>query len=473
MTTTCIGDDGEPYWPLPTPLLPRHRVPTCNLTTLFPPHLTWAASYANGVAEEIQVPVAMVVPMMLSITSLVTTHAVEFHGKQGHTEAPVIWTMTVAAPGERKSPVLRRLLQPLDVAGQFSLTVPAGANREQQMERSALLEALGESPLPRGMQLITSDLTPAGAQDALVDNQGRLGVISDEGAVIGQLVERGRTGLDIFLKGWSGDPLIARRRDHTQRIEHPEVVLGLLVQHAVARQMLTSDALISRGFPQRFLFSMPGPSRSRSYASSSTVKPAIEQRWTDAIVALHDLPRSPTQRRAVRLDPAALTRFASIADDLDQLHDAAADDFRREWLSKAHGQVLRIAGIFALLTDPDTTTISVADVDAAHACIIWHIAHLDALVERLGPQHDVTIQAKRVLRYLRESGSATCTTNEISQTLRSRGFSTVADWTPVFDLLLKKGWLRRIRMCAGGERGGRPSWGVEVHPSLFRSLRTT
>jgi len=277
-------------------------------------------------------------------------------------------------------------------------------------------------------------------------------------------------GLDLYLKGWSGETFTKKRHDKIVTVHDPNIVVGLVVQPEVARLAIGDDMLRSRGFPQRFLYTLAPAITDRSYLDSSNVPAKTSVQWETCIQDIAALPRRQGAR-AIALNEEALHRYAQLADRLDrERQDMARPLFEREWLAKAHGQALRIAGIFALMRSPDVRTITEAEVAAAEAWVDLSLTHLGLVLKSMACGDRVVQQAQRVLRWLEQGSREQASRNEITQALRSAAFDTVEQWKPVFDLLEGNGWLRPVRVKAAGAQGGRPSLVFEINPALMSGV---
>ena len=92
-------------------------------------------------------------------------------------------------------------------------------------------EAIEIPPLPR---ILADDVTPEACASLLVEQDGRLAVISAEGGIFDIMAGRysGHVPvLDVWLKGHSGDPLrVDRKGREPEYVERPALTLSLMVQ---------------------------------------------------------------------------------------------------------------------------------------------------------------------------------------------------------------------------------------------------
>ena len=156
-------------WPTLTPLVPEHPVlPALDLNLAIPEGAAWLRNYISACADQVQVNPGLVAPISLSVMSLAVSGAVGFVGRPGHQEPPVLWTVTLAPPSERKSTALRTVLTPW-----WATVKPAplaGGDDAILQQMAARSQFLNQTP---GQLLIAADTTPAGFADAVQVQHGR------------------------------------------------------------------------------------------------------------------------------------------------------------------------------------------------------------------------------------------------------------------------------------------------------------
>ena len=493
--------------------------PSITLNEVFGSNLAWLSDYVRATAASIQVSPWLVAPTVLSTASLALTQAVQFQGRPGHVEPPVIWTLTCAAPGERKSSVLREITRPFeyppssprpqdpnevsapdtlrniyedlaansydspdfpspydghseddDLSGDEWKGTRSDRSPQEQARDQAIYDKMVTA---RSRALLTNDISVAAAVSTLVENHGRLGIFSDEGAFIASVQQKRSANFDVYLQGWSGDAIRHFRKHDSQSISSAQIAVGMIVQPAVVKGLLTNVHLCSRGFPQRFLISVPESLQRGSYAEAQSNPELVRHSWIERITVLNRLPRGQEKiPRVLTLDDNAFKVFTGIADWLEeQRRRSSYQPMLAEWLAKAHGQALRIAGILTLLVDPHATCIGREEVRAATAWIRYFMAHFQhALITHECMDKDVA-QAVRVLQWLKAHGRQSATRSEITQALRVKGFDRTEQWTPVFALLEQSGWIEESLTKIEGNQGGRPSKTMIVNQALHEGAR--
>lgn len=479
-------------WGSPEPVTEEgERPPSLELPKLLPPELTWLGTYLTAVAGNIQTPIGLVAPLALACASAAASQAVIFHGRPGHIEVPSLWVAGGAAPGERKSATLHSISKPLRKRmyerkykrSDFEewLDSPENLNDNDPADfwkpKRKLRGGGSRNPPPafisgekRGEECqIITDASTAGLIDTLSNNLGRACLLSDEGSFIDRAITRRDESLDPYLKPWSGEDITVKRHRCTIHIPSPQLTIGLLVQPEVLRQLFSNRTLVQRGFTQRFLLSVPEPLPSRSYSSALEVPSELDFEWTSTLRKIDDLPRGGNAiPRAIHLSGAGMKAYSHHADYLNEQHSRnLCHPILAEWISKAHGQLLRISGLLTLLGNPEATEIDTPAVMAAAQWIEYfreHFRHHLIACNQLSP---IQAQACRTLLWLKSNFMTKASRSQITQNLRCQGFQTADSWLPVFKLLVDKGWLRPGHNEPIGDKGGRPSHAFDINPALF------
>lgn len=459
-----------------------------DLDRAIPPGSRWVADYLSGVAAEVQVAPDLVLPLALSLASLAVCGACVFVGQPGHVEASPIWTATTGPPSSRKSAIVAKLERPfhplpvdtwrprhpaapVDGSEELGEQEPGEGGSSLREILSPLLESIesvvAEFCAPSPASLLCSDGTPAGMASKLLDT-GQLGVISDEGFPLQQFVRAAANGdIDLLLKAWSGQSVSILRRSGDIMLTDPEIVVGLLVQPS-AMVHLRNPHAISRGLSQRFLFSEAGAAPLRRYGTSAPVPIHLAAAWDAQLRALRALPRTARAcRREVQLTAEALALYAETADRYTELQaDERLPEALQGWFGKAHGQVLRIAGVFELLGASSATTIGPAAIQSATYLVDYFSHHARTLFGTASADGSTT-HAGRVVAWLRTRGARCVSRNEITQALRCRDLPHARDWDAVFARLVELAYLRPAPAAPRASLGGRPSPQFEVNPALI------
>ncbi len=240
------------------------------------------SEYLKAVTKYVQVFPEMAVLPLLSVLSLcVQDKAVVKHPGSDHTEPLNLYTMTIAAPGERKTGSFKQFMKPVKEYEEYYNTVNKyrideytatkeyleGQKRSYITGKKADLEKakqvtreLADLEPVHELKLNVSDATPEALAWEMYLQGGKIGVLGDEGAifdVLSGLYSNGASNLNIFLEAYDGsDYSIIRRTKENIDLKNPLLTMGLMVQPDLFIQAMNNRAFAGRGFIHRFLFSL-------------------------------------------------------------------------------------------------------------------------------------------------------------------------------------------------------------------------
>ena len=132
-----MGNPEPTGWDEPIPLgrLPPPDLPLDGL----PP---WLRAHVEAVGEATATPADMALLLGLTAISTAVANKGRVVVKAGYTEPLIIWTVTVAPPGARKSPVFSHMMQPIkDYEAEEDIAYRRRF-RETEVERSVLEKAI-------------------------------------------------------------------------------------------------------------------------------------------------------------------------------------------------------------------------------------------------------------------------------------------------------------------------------------------
>ena len=183
---------------------------------------------ATAVAETTSTDRAMAATAILAAMSYCFSGVYRMQGKPDHTEPITLYSLILANPAERKSPVMKLIKAPfIEFVNEYN-----NANRQQiyasQEQRSKLENEIAEmqskdscSPddiaakrvaldntrVLKFRNACVDDITPEALAAMLADN-GSLLMLSDEAGVFknfGGRYQNGVANLDLLLKAWGGE----------------------------------------------------------------------------------------------------------------------------------------------------------------------------------------------------------------------------------------------------------------------------
>lgn len=404
--TTALGDLPEPE-PLRRPLPPADDYPIDALG----PTLSAAVRRIHGV---VQAPAALCGQSILAAAAL----AAQAHADvsiDGRREPLGLFFLTVGESGERKSGCDRIALQAhrdyerraldqyrldkqlhgIALSAHEAASRSVSKGKDARAIRSAL-EDLGPPPTePLNPIFLVPTPTLEGIHKLYAVGRPSIGLFHDDAgeflgghAMNAENRVKSAAGLS---KLWDlGEFDRIRAGDGAHKHFGKRLSMHLMIQPVVAESVLSDEVLTGQGLLARTLLSWPSSTIGhRPYVDSDLSLDADLAKYQRSITAL--LEREQTVRpgtanelepRVLTLTPEAKRAWIAIHDAIEaDQQDAAAFAGIRAWASKAPSQTLRMAGVLALIDDPNIGTIS-RDVIERAATITQH--HLTEAVRIVG-----------------------------------------------------------------------------------------
>jgi len=219
-----------------------------------------------------------------------------------------------------------------------------------------------EGDADRRVTAIEADITGEALVRSLQDNRETLFSYSPEaGAVVsvaGGKYKDGKSDLDPYLSGYSGDPLRATRVDRASVVVHqPCLTLLWLMQSVIASDLVGCRDTIPRGFTARTLLFDSGARREHDNRKDESF--TMADRWA-AILHLQlcrrqlDLPP-----KEIVCSPEAREVFARFNDEGVDLERNWCPDLTGEF-SRQRENAIKVAGLFALAEGEDVVDENLA-----------------------------------------------------------------------------------------------------------------
>lgn len=480
----------------PVPLSQAVQVPQFPVAALPEP----IAEMVCAVSEATQTDPAMAATSALSALSACSGGRAEIEIRHGWREPLCLYTVTVAAPGERKSAVQLALTRPiLDVEAHLAdkgqaarleaetrkqIAIKAAeqqratAAKAQASDRDKrMADAIGAAMIAASIEvppitrLVADDITPEAAASLLVEQGGRLAIISAEGGIFDIVAGRysgSIPNMDLWLKGHSGDPLkVDRKGRPPEYVRRPALTLALMIQPAVLSAIAANRDFRGRGFLARILYACPESKVGRRMIAAPPVDSTIEKRY-EAVVA-----ELASGMAACDGDPAVLT-LTQTAQQAMQTIEAAVEPTLAgngelaslaDWGAKYVGAVARIAGILHLaehgsVKGPREPISAQTILAASRIGGYFKASAINAFAE-MGTDCG-TADAIYLLRRVRDLGQDEVSERDLHVAGRSV-FKKKADLTPALDQLVDHGYL--VPLAQPKSTGGRPaSPRYKVHP---------
>lgn len=474
-------------------------------TEVFP---NWLREFIEAEAEATQTPPDMAALMAFSVLGLALAKKVTVRVRPGWIEPVNIWTMTTMEPANRKSAVVRDLMDPVvvfqrDEALRLAPSIRDALARRKIIEarceytrtRAAkamppdaqrltdetlrLTQEAAAVDVPVSPKLWTDDCTPEMMGSLLSEHEGRMAIISAEGNIFELMAGRyskGRPNIGVYLAGHAGDPYMVDRRGRpSEYVPQAAVTIGITVQREVLRGLAERPAFRGCGLLARFLYSVPKSWLGRRKSEPPAVPSYVRERYRRNIMNLLTLPFGTDENnepaaRTISLDAAAHTLFKTYQEQLEpQLAPYGELGHLSDWAGKLCGAIARLAALlhaaeavhtgnkpwdWPITGETMTRTLQLAGYLVAHARAAFAEMGTDPLVE----------QARFVLGWLERKDLRTFTQRDLFEGVKGDPrFKRVESLRPAIDLLLEHGWLRRREAERTGP-GRKPSPMFELNP---------
>lgn len=497
-------DDGK-RWDEP---LPFNQIETPEL----PPELLPGVfgEYADALSEALQTPPTMAVLFTLAVLSLALQRKFKVSPFGDDYAEPVcIWAVILADSGERKSALIQRLLKPVllkeaKLADQMRPEIverdtlrKISQRRAEKLQADAAKE---DSPVRRGEivreitelaeqtpeglrppRFFTGDVTPERLQSMLVEHDGRMAVMSDEGgifAVLAGLYSGGESVVDVALQAYSGSPVRVDRGSRTAVIDRPALTFGLGMQPGLLQDMAPAAKrkFRSSGTFARFFFGLPG-SRigKRDMGRRVTIATDLEGRYRGEVLRLLELePRADVadgedDEHTLLLSDAARELWVTFAQKIEnEQAEGGPLESMRDWCAKLPGGALRVAGLLHVAGHGKALeAISEETMRRAVGLCLRLIRHAQAVFDLIGAD-PATDDARLCWRWIERRGEPEFLRSELHRAHHTR-FDKIDRLIAALETLKTRNLITGPYKGTG--TGGRPPIYYQVNPLAMKGAK--
>lgn len=285
-------------WAIPTPLRPDGTNLLPFPVNALPPII---GDMAQAIATTTSTDVAMAGTSILSAVSYCFSGVYRMSAKRDHTEPLVLYSLTVAEPSFKKSPVISLVKRPY-----ATFAHDWNENNKQDIFKSQAERKLLESkmlalekkddvtaeeiaklqteisniPASSFRRIAVDDVTPESLVRLLEEN-GTLLMISDEAGMLGNFSGRYSNNvpnIDLLLKCWNGETFISDRATRSSIVlKKPYMSVCLACQPYVFDSMINNTAFRGSGLIARFLYCFPKSNiGTRKYDTQAVPETVIE-----------------------------------------------------------------------------------------------------------------------------------------------------------------------------------------------------
>lgn len=369
----------------PAPIVSALAPPTID-ADLLP---AWMGRYVAALAGATQTPSTMSALFALSVVSACVQRrygVAPLGADDGYIEPATFWALIVAVSGTRKSAIVDALVRPLvawEKRAGDRMRREINANVSRRIVAEATIKRLqgqaGKADDPNARErlrqqiedeqnampeplfaprVFVGDATVERLQNVLVEQGGRVAVLSDEGGLFATLSGSygGGAGpaLDVLLQGHHGGSVRVERATRNAYIERAALTLGLMLQPDLLNDAAGSNRFRASGLMARFAYAIPGQVVGgrdvRAYKAVPTDLRSEYEREIDAL--LGDPMEGP--HLPPRVLPLADDAREAWLDFAQEVENALAPDGDlaavADWGAKLAGMAARVALLFELVT---------------------------------------------------------------------------------------------------------------------------
>jgi hypothetical protein len=468
-----------------------------GLDPLLPPDCDKFKRYISEVSETFQVATEMALLPAISIASLALSGAARVRINDDWVEDAPIWSIVVANASERKSPVHKELLTPLDdylskfayenkraisslrrkktalqaklktLDDDYNKAIKKGADGADAILQAidkveAEIEDIGsELNVP---DLLHADATTEALVPALKMAGETIGVITAEAEPIENMLGlyTDKPNFSLYLKGYSCEKYIQTRIGRESiTIEQPRIVVSVLMQSEPMEKLASSRQAIERGFIGRCMFAVPKSKVGERDLNPPKISNTARFAWESAVEDMMALPHrkrliedgkggvrvNRSKPVDVELSDEAELLFmqARLKNEEDLKAGGELDDISG-WGGKLMGNVARLAlSLHFIGGHKITEAISGETMSAAIAWVQPLTEHYFSATGHVG-DHKIDKLVHRTMQRLTEKGLTKDGARlvDVANSLRTNRMNTTKAWQPVFDRMQELGFIRMI-----------------------------
>ncbi|HUY07493.1 MAG TPA: YfjI family protein [Acidimicrobiales bacterium] len=484
-------------WDAPVPLPAyRNTVRFCQAILGDP-----VAAFVQAVAVETATPVDLPALAALGTVSAIIAGSVVVEPHYGWQEPVNLYLNVLAAPGEGKTPSMRKVVRPIDAVEQDrreraeplradiasrSRIAQARAKRLEELaakanpsERDDAIEDalaagrdLASIVIPAIPRIYTREATPEALVKLLAEQNGRLAVVTDEGSEFYEMAARysgnGKGNLGVYVDGWDGKRHVSDRAGRDPIVvERATLTVCLFGQPIVLNDVGSDPQMSGRGLLARFLWSLPASRVGYRPIHREPVSEALTASWSALVTDLAAQAEEIVEPIVLRLSPAAKHLWDEWREHHEPRLRRDVGDLASivEWGSKLPGQSLRLAGnLHALHTGHLGGVISEETMASALKLAVYFTDHALVAFARMGADKRLE-DANLVLRWVEGREFREFTTRDVC---RSKDWE-VDRVRVALDVLAD---YNLVRLLPHEQGNGRPAERWERNPQTTRQNPT-
>lgn len=451
------------------------------------------ANQVRAVAKHTQTSEDMAAVMSLGVLAVCLQGKYRVEGSPGYYEPLSLYTVIIAAPGERKSSVMGEMTGCLYDYEQEYNEVRKGEIRANKQERKrleteisslqerlretedeamkvklrSLEDELAELPELKKVRFIADDCSSEALTSLLANNDGRIAVISTEGGIFELMSGRysPKANIDVWLKGHCGDTIMVDRKGReSETIYSPHLSAILTIQPCILEDIMSDKKMSGRGLVARFLFSSPPSLIGKRTFGGVGIPEETARKYKELVYRLMALP-VPDKPSNLQLSEEASDLMGEYFAEHEK-YLAGEGQAIAEWASKYIGAVLRIAGLIHVAMENGSNTIEALTIRNAISMGKYFLEHSNYAYSLMG--NDSTLKlAKFVMGKIKKGQIKEIKQWELGKLCRCKLIKNVQDMEPVLEMLEEYGQLKRVMPEARPGSGRKPDIVIVVNPKVF------
>lgn len=442
------------------------------------------ADYVCAVAESTQTPVDVAASAALSVLSIGMQGKYVIRPKPDWTEPVNTFIAIFMPPSERKSAVCSLMGKPMNEHEKEwnrlhsaeidfsktersilerrlkSLEDQASKGKAEMSDVRRASEELSAFKDKKPLRYYGDDVTTEKLVSMISENDGRAAIFSPEGGIFDLLkgMYTKYVNIDVFLKGYSGDPIcVDRIGRESETIYNPVLTVMLMAQPSVLAGVMENGNFRGRGLTARFLYCVPESNVGKRKYRSIPIPEDVYSRYDKCI------------RNILTDEPEQMPRIITLSEEADEMLEAFSEELEpklkneyadfADWAGKLVGSTARIAAllcradtniVYEFLTDPEPLVVSGEIMEKVICISRYFTEHAKAAFSLFGADEGIR-NCKYVLSAIKKAGLAEVSRRDIMRLCRA--LKTKEAVQPVIDQLVDYGYLAEKQMTKTGAKG--------------------
>lgn len=391
-------------------------------------------------------------------------------GKPDHTEPPVLYSLIIAQPSERKSPVMRFIKEPFD---SFENKYNSDHKEEMykaQQDKKALLARVASMEKEADpdtkeiarlrmqadnihndtpIRIAVDDITPESLAIEMSEN-GTLLMISDEAGMLSNFNGKYSNvpNLDLILKAWNGEQFISDRATKGRtNIKRPYLSVTLAGQPYIWDNMVSDNTFRSSGLLARFILCFARSNIGNRRYDTASISFEIRQAYHNLIHQLLAGKFSYTgQELILKLSQNATKTYVDFCNDYIEKGLTNEMSCCQDWGGKMHGLILRIALILHCVDccsrgiEPSEVNVNSDSLVNANALAVYYQAQAMYGFGMNAPDSQI-IKAEKLVQMFKAKEIRQGLKSELYHSCRCSMFSNAEDFYKVLGTLAEYGYI--------------------------------